>query len=125
MSQSTTWEINGVSFELDLTDADDLERYENALEKLREAEHNIKKDGKESELIRAFCKMLADFFDAVLGEGASAKIFEGKKTSVAVYLETYDNFLDFANTQKAGIKERFAKYNPNRQQRRVAAKKKK
>lgn len=124
MSQ-TIWETNGTSFEFDLTDADDCERYENALEKLRKAENNVKKDGRESEFIRAFCKMLADFFDAVLGEGASAKIFEGKKTSVAVYLETYDNFLDFANTQKAGIKERFAKYNPNRQQRRVAAKKKK
>ena len=27
-----TWEINGYSFELDLTDADTVERYENAFE---------------------------------------------------------------------------------------------
>lgn len=120
----TVWEVNGASFELDLTDADDLERYENALEKLRDAENSIKKDGKRSEFIRAFCKMLAEFFDEALGEGSAAKIFEGKKTSVAVYLETYDAFIGFANSQKDSMKELFAKYQPNRQQRRAAAKKK-
>ena len=124
MSQ-TIWEANGASFEFDLTDADDLERYENALEKLRNAENSIKKDGRESEFIRAFCKMLGVFFDDVLGEGASEKIFEGKKTSIAVYLEVYDDFLAFANAQKSGMKELFSKYIPNRQQRRAAPKKKK
>ncbi len=124
MSQ-TIWETNGTSFEFDLTDADDCERYENALEKLRKAENNVKKDGRESEFIRAFCKMLGDFFNDVLGDGASEKIFKGKKTSVAVYLEVYDDFLAFANTQKSGLKDRFAKYSPNRQQRRTAVKKKK
>lgn len=124
MSQ-TVWETNGKSFEFDLTDADDCERYENALEKLRIAEKTVKKDGRESEFIRAFCKLLGDFFDNVFGEEASAQIFEGKKTSVAVYLEVYDDFISFANAQKAGIKDRFAKYSPNRKQRRTAAKKKK
>lgn len=120
-----TWETNGTSFEFDVTDADDCERYENALEKLRKNEQNIKKDGKESEIIRAFCKMFGEFFDEVLGEGASEKIFAGKKTSFTVYLEVYDDFLAFVRGQKDGMQERFAKYQPNRQQRRATAKKKK
>ena len=86
---------------------------------------NIKKDGKESEIIRAFCKMFGEFFDEVLGEGASEKIFAGKKTSFTVYLEVYDDFLAFVRGQKDGMQERFAKYQPNRQQRRATAKKKK
>lgn len=121
----TIWEVNGKSFEFDATDADDCERYESAVEKLRKNEQNIKKDGKESEIIRAFCKMFRDFFDDVLGEGASETIFTGKKTSIAVYLEIYEDFLAFVRGQKDGMNELFMKYQPNRQQRRTAAKTKK
>lgn len=121
----TTWETNGTSFEFDVTDADDCERYENAVEKLKENELNIKKDGKESEIIRAFCKMFGDFFNEVLGEGASEKIYAGKKMSVVVYLEVYEDFLAFVRGQKDRMRERFSKFQPNRQQRRATAKKKK
>ena len=126
MSQyNTIWEINGASFELDLSDADTLERYEDCLAKLADAEKNIKKDGRQSEFIRSFCKFLADFFDGVFGEGAAEKIFSGQKTSIPVYLETYDNFLAFARNQTAETTKLYSQYVPNRQQRRAAAKKKK
>lgn len=121
----TTWETNGTSFEFDLTDADDCERYEIALENLKNAEKSVKKDGKESEFIRAFCKLLGDFFNEVLGEGASEKIYAGKKMSVVVYLEVYEDFLAFVRGQKDIMRERFTKFQPNRQQRRATAKKKK
>lgn len=124
MSQhNTTWEINGVSFELDMLDADTVELYENCIEQLGNAEKTIRKDGKHSEFIRAFCDLIADFFDSLFGEGASDKIFAGKKISVPVYLETYDNFLEFAKAQNTTLPQLFAKYTPNRQQRRASKKK--
>lgn len=125
MSRNFTWEINGASFELDLSDADVLEKYEKSLEKLAEAEKNIRKDGKQSEFIRSYCGFIATFFNELFGEGASEKIFKGQKTSILVYLDTYNNFIEFAKAQSAETVKIYQTYIPNRQQRRTVAKKKK
>lgn len=47
-----TWEINGLSLELDLGDADVMERYENAFEEMAKEENTIPKEGRQSERIR-------------------------------------------------------------------------
>jgi len=124
MSQNNKiWEINGLSLELDLADADVVERYENAFEKMKAAEQAIPKDGKTSERIRATCKMFYDLFEALFGEETADKIFKDTPTSIPEYMAVYDNFLDFATAQRdtnqnylAGV---ITKYAPNRQQRRT------
>ena len=121
-----TWEINGYSFELDLTDADTVEHYENAFEDMDSAEKLIPKDGKASERIRACCNLFKKLFDTLFGEKSSEKIFKGVPTSISAYEEIYYSFLDFARAQfDADSKQRAArltKYTPNRQQRRTKKK---
>lgn len=121
----TQWNYNDLILELDMQDAEDLKRYEEAFAALGEAEKNCKKDGPASEQIIAFCNMFRDLFDALFGEGTAEKMF-GNKYNAAIVMEAYDQFLAFAQNQtqnaaikRAGIIER---YSPNRAQRRAAAK---
>lgn len=127
MSQNI-WEINGVSLELDLEDADVMERYEKAFDIMAESEKTLPKDGRASERIRAYCKLFADLFDNIFGAGTSEKIFKGVPVSAAAYEDVYTSFLDAVKAMKMSSVQRRAqmleKYKPqNRQQRRAAKKK--
>ena len=121
-----TWKINGKEFTLNLSDADVMERYENAFENMGKAEKAIPKDGKLSDRIRAGCKLFKDLFNALLGEGSADQIFEGVPTSLDDYYDIYMNFLEFAQAQlQEDMKkrnDRIAKYMPNRQARRTKKK---
>lgn len=128
MSQNTIWEINGVSLTLDLADADVMERYETAFDKMAEEEKQLPKDGKQSERIRAYCKLYRNMYDRIFGDGASGKIFMDQPDNASAYDEVYDNFLSFIRTQLVGTAEKRAerlnKYRPNRAQKRAVNKKK-
>ena len=128
MSQNTTWEINGVSLTIDLQDADQMERYENAFDRMGEDEKAIPKDGKASARIRAYCAMFRKLYDNIFGAGTSDKIFAGQPTSTDVYDAVYEQFLAFVRGQLVGASERRAqmlqKYRPNREQRMAEAAKK-
>lgn len=126
---SQKWEINSLSLELDLDDADNMERYENAFDIMAKEENQIPQDGKQSERIRAYCQIFRNLYDNIFGEGTSEKIFSGVPTSVAAYDEIYLSFLEFVKNQRmASVQKRAewrAKYLPNRSQRRATSKKKK
>ncbi len=121
MSQKI-WEINGLSLELDLEDADCMERYENAFEKMSEEEKQIPKDGKASVRIRAYCRLFRNLYDRLFGEGTSEKLFEGVPENTDAYDEVYYKLLDFVTAQRTAAvekrAEKLSKYRPNRQQRR-------
>lgn len=116
------WEINGLSLELDLEDADCMERYENAFDKMSEEEKQIPKDGKASVRIRAYCRLFRDLYDRIFGEGTSEKIFKGIPDNTDAYDEVYYKLLDFVTAQRNAAvtkrSEKMSKYRPNRQQRR-------
>lgn len=116
------WEINGLSLELDLEDADCEDRYENAFEKMSEEEKQVPNDGKLSTRIRAYCKLFRDLYDRLFGEGTSEKIFKGIPDNTDVYNEIYYKFLDFAAAQQIAAaekrNEKLSVYRPNRKQRR-------
>ena len=122
----TTWKINGIELELDLSDADVLEKYETAFENMAKNEKNISKDGKASERIRAACDMFKKLFIGLFGESATADIFKDVPTSILRYEEIYDSFLEFASKQMQETtkirNERYNKYIPNRQTRRAKKK---
>lgn len=121
MSQKI-WEINGLSLELDLEDADCMERYENAFDKMSEEEKQIPKDGKASARIRAYCHLFRNLYDRIFGEGTSEKIFKNVPDNTDKYNEVYFKFLDFVTAQRNAAvtkrSEKMSKYRPNRQQRR-------
>lgn len=126
---SKSWEINGISLPLDLSDADIMARYEDAFEEMKKDETTIPKDGRGSEWIRGYCQMYRNLYDRIFGEGTADRIFAGQPTSSEVYENVYDSFLTFVTAQTAGIAERRAaflsKYTPNRAQKRAAAQGKK
>ena len=127
MSQKI-WEVNGLSLELDLDDADVMERYEKAFDIMSAEEKALPKDGKGSEQIRAYCRMFRNLYDNIFGKGAAEKIFKDVPTSTSAYDDIYFSFLEAVEKIKmAAIQsraERLAKYRPaNRQQRRAAKKK--
>ena len=55
------WKYNDVELDVDMADAEFQEKYENAFEKMEESEKTIKKDGKISEITRAYCSLYTKF----------------------------------------------------------------
>lgn len=123
MSQNTTWEVNGVSLPLDLSDADTMERYEAAFDQLAADEKAIPKDGKASARIRAYCAMFRRLYDSIFGEGTSARIFADTPDNTHSYDAVYCSLLDYVRAQSASnaqhTAELVSKYAPNRAQKRA------
>lgn len=123
------WEINGISLELDIEDADVMERLENAFETMKNDESAVPKDGKASTRIRAYCAMFRNLFSNIFGIEETEKIFKGVPTNSSAYDDVYISFLEFINTQKDDIarakSEKLERYRPNRQQKRAAVRKNK
>ena len=61
-------------------DADCLERYEKEYPETVKKLDELKTTGikVDSQIIREFCNIIAEFFDKVLGEGTAQKLFNGK-----------------------------------------------
>lgn len=123
------WEINGISLELDLEDADVMERLENAFETMKNDESAVPKDGKASARIRAYCAMFRNLFSNIFGSEETEKIFRKVPTNSSAYDDVYISFLEFINAQKDDIarvkSEKLSRYRPNRQQKRAAVRKNK
>ena len=90
--------ILGVELDFDFADADDLEKYEKALPKTQEDLSNIKwNEQKASVSVRQFCDVIFNFFDEIFGNGASEKMFNGKRN----YQKCLNAFKEIMNTKKA------------------------
>lgn len=119
--------IKGVDFDIDILDADVMERLEDAAEKIqkRVAEEKAKKHKKNSEFIRVFNSLTENFIDEVLGEGSSELIFGGSQNMME-HMEAYNGIFaakDEAMNSVTEFTETFQNtYSPNRAQRRAAAK---
>jgi len=122
-----TWEVNGISLDIDLSDADCMERVENAFEKMKNSESVLKKDGKQSERIRAYCGLFRTLFSDIFGEDDADRIFKDIPTSTTEYERIYVSFLDTVRAQTEEVRQSRAdmisKYIPkNRKQRRAVRK---
>lgn len=107
-------------FEFDFYDADIMEKIETGMEKV---ENVVKKESdiknqKTSIIIRKICNTIFEFFDNVLGEGASKKIF-GDKSSLTLCINAYGDFVNEKKKQDAQLEEISKKYSPNRATRRA------
>lgn len=117
--------INGVEFDIDLMDADVMERLENAAEKIQKRVVEEKKKGhkKNSEFIRVFNGLTEDFINEVLGDGASDMIFSGSQNMME-HMKAYNGLFaakDAAMAEVSEFEQNFKNnYSPNRAQRRAA-----
>lgn len=98
MENGYIWAINGCEFELDMEDADTAERYVSALGVLEKAESAD--FGDIPSKIRFYCKTCREFYDALLGDGASEKIFAGIGDNARKYDEIFTSLLDFIAGQR-------------------------
>lgn len=119
--------IRGVDFDIDILDADVMERLEDAAEKIqkRVAEEKAKKYKKNSEFIRVFNGLTEKFIDEVLGEGSSELIFSGSQNMME-HMEAYNSIFAAKEEAMSAVTE-FTEtfqntYSPNRAQRKAAAK---
>ena len=119
---STVWTYNGVEMELDLTDVAVVERYEEVIESMDSGIKNLPKEGKQSEILKAYCMLMKGIFDDLFGEGTSTKMF-GEKLNATQITEAYEDFLAFVAAQGSRVTEvqnRIVnRYSPNRAQRRA------
>ena len=107
--------LNGVEFDIDFTDADVLDLIDRESNIVFEKAEELKKqtDLSPAEGIRQECKIVKEFLDNVLGSGASEKIF-GKKDSLNLCLDVYDEILKTYQEQYKNYYERINKYSPDR-----------
>ena len=107
--------INGVKFDIDFTDADFIEKIENASKNVFKEAEELKQNKELSlaEGIRQECKILKDFLDYVLGDGTSEKLFKGKD-SLNQCLQAYEDIISARKTQYDEIQARVSKYSPDR-----------
>lgn len=118
----TIWTINGIELTFDANDADDAERFENAVEKLR-VDEKFPRVGKSSEIIRKYSQLFRDFFNGIFGEGTAEKI--GIKDNARICNNIYESFLLFVEDQKqdnVDFANRMKAMTPNREQKRAVAK---
>lgn len=116
--------LKDIEVDFSFTDADCLERLENASKKVKEkAEAKQKEELSLSESIRQECAILDDFFNETFGEGTAKKIFKGKK-DLQEHMELFTDIMNAKiETTKAtqnlyDTLENRAKYMPNRETRR-------
>ena len=116
--------LKDIEVDFSFTNADCLERLENASKKVKEkAEAKQKEEMSLSESIRQECVILDNFFDETFGEGTAKKIFKGKK-DLQEHMELFTDIMNAKiETTKAtqnlyDTLEYKAKYMPNRETRR-------
>ena len=81
-------------------------------------ENDTVKSQKTSEVIRKICNVIFNFFDEVLGEGTSKKIFESK-TSLTLCTKAYEDFINAKKKQDEAFENLSKKYSSNRVTRRA------
>ncbi len=105
--------INKKKFDFDIADVENFERYETALKNLQEKTANQPELTTNIERIKRSCEIVNEFFDDVLGDGASVEIFEGKLNFRTAYT-VYEEFVSNCTKEFESITDTFSKYSPNR-----------
>ena len=107
--------------EIDFTDADFLERIDEAKQNLKEDMKKIPKTGKAADIVRTQCQCFFNFFDLILGEGTHEKMFQGR-TSLAMCIDASDVIAKFEEEEADKLNKKYDKYtvqqHGNRQQKR-------
>ncbi|WP_353956725.1 DUF6673 family protein [Allocoprobacillus halotolerans] len=99
------WSINGLELEMDLDDAETLEKYEKAFTEMDIQEKEFPKDGKTSEIVRRYCDLYYRLFENLFGKDDADKIVQ-KKYHMGQWEEVYASFLKFASLQMNAINAR-------------------
>lgn len=110
--------INGVDLDFDILDADVLERYETALQKMNETINENAEGESNADAIRRQCRAVFAFFDTTFAPGTAKSVF-GNKTNLGVCLDAFEQVVEAYQAQNEQLNQRVKKYAPNRAARRA------
>lgn len=114
--------INDVELDFELFDADTLEVYEKAFEKVGEQNTRFEGAEKTSDILRASCVAVKECFDSIFGEGIGVQVC-GEKPNFMKHTDAFEALVDEAVCQRKKLDARAAqnkkKYVGNRTQRRA------
>ena len=110
--------INEYTIDIDFTDADVIQKIEEGKKILYDGIEELKKTTEDenfniAEGIRQECKIIKDFFDYVLGDGSSEKIFKGKD-SLNLCLQAYEDIINAYDKQYEELNKKIDAYSPDR-----------
>ena len=106
--------VNGTSLELDLMDADVMERYESMNKKISEQVQNINSmPGTTADKMRKICGMVRDYFDEIFGAGTAMQVF-GNSQKLDIYLEAFGVVASASNSLSDKVKNLTEKYSASR-----------
>ena len=125
--------INGVDFELNMLDADTIERFENlTTETVNEIKDQSNYEGlSNADSMRFQCRTIERFFDDLFGAGTSGKVFPvspGKQQNndLVSHIEAFGIAMQLSKESRERVRQLTTKYGPertmNREERRAAAK---
>lgn len=111
--------FNGVELELDLMDADIMEKYEYEIQKVVSdiQEPNQYKGKTTAQGMRLQCRYVNDFFDRLFGAGTASKLFEGSN-NIEKHMEAFGMATNMAKQVSDRTFEIMNKYGPQRIQNR-------
>ncbi len=111
------WRYNNFECDLDFTDADFMERFENAYFNMVNQQKKVPKTGTSSEISRAWCQTFFEFVESVFGSGTKEKMF-GNRVSVRLCVEVSEQLYSEYIRQKHEMNEIKNKYIARDRQRR-------
>lgn len=110
--------LKNIEIEFDFLDADDVEKLENAYQKVVDETEKFKKQELSmSEEIRVECKIIDEFLDNVFGEGIAQKLFNGKM-SLKEHTDIFQEILDEKIKYSKDLENVYQRYKPNKEERR-------
>ena len=112
MEDLTTWKINGLELSLDIDDADNVEKYEAAMEQL-EADFPKDKSEGAAAYIRAYCKAFRTLYDSLFGDGTAARIFADVPDNVRKYTAVYGDFWRLSQNRRRSLRRRWCRFAAN------------
>ena len=103
-------EVNGIPFDFDFADADDLERLEAALQAVQQEAEAIRgKSGPAG--IRAQCQIVFEFFDSVFGPGSAKRVF-GDRCNLIQCLDAFEAVVRQEQESARALRQRMSRYLP-------------
>ena len=109
--------VDGVEFEIDIEDYDQMKLIEEASNILDEDSKNVSKVGMNAEIIKESCRIFFRFFDTIFGDNTSNQLFNAR-TNLRLCREMYDSFLSCMDKDKSkNLQEYYnlaGKYAPNK-----------
>ncbi len=103
--------------DIDVFDADIMEKTESASRKVIEECKSVRAIKKPSEAIRKQCGAVAEFIDTLFGEGTAVKIFKGK-TNLMQSIQAFEEITEAINKsrqeQSEELQRLLSRYSPKR-----------